>query len=260
MAMIDPRAVVDKGAELADDVKVGAFAVVGPKARIGPGSEVSAHAMIEGRVVIGRGNWIGPYAYVGGPPQHVGYKGEDTAVVIGDRNQIREYVTVHRGTAQGHGETRIGSECMIMLGCHVAHDCVVGDRVLMANLSTLAGHVAVDDDAVFGGFAAAHQHCRIGRVTMVAAGSKLAKDVPPYALIGDDPPVFAGLNRIGLKRVGITEETKIALRRAYRMIFGAKSLAEGLAKAEAAFGGSAEVAHVIAFFRGSKRGVIRALR
>jgi UDP-N-acetylglucosamine acyltransferase len=169
-------------------------------------------------------------------------------------------VTIHRGTVQGHNETRIGSECMIMLGCHIAHDCVVGDRVLMANLSTFAGHVEVDNDAVFGGFTAAHQHCRIGRVVMVAAGSKLSKDVPPFALIGDDPPVFAGLNRIGLKRVGISEETKTAIRRAYRLIFGEKSLEAGLAKAETAMGAIPEVAHIIKFFRGSKRGVIRALR
>ena len=260
MPGIDPRAVVAPGAELADDVRIGPFAVIGPEVKIGAGTEVSAHAMIEGRTVLGRDNWIGPFAYIGGPPQHVGYRGEDTGVVIGDRNRIRECVTIHRGTAQGRGETRIGSDCYIMVGSHVAHDCVVGERVIIANLTTLAGHVLVEDDVVLGGLVGVHQHCRIGCVVMVAADAKLRKDVPPYALVGGDPLVFLGLNRVGLKRVGVAEEIKVQLRRAYRLIYGENSLAAGLGKAEEAFGGVAEVRHVLEFFRGSKRGVIRSAK
>lgn len=258
MAGIDPRAAVSAGAELGAGVEVGPFAVIGPSVRIGEGTVVGAHAVIEGRTAIGKKNFIGPFASLGGPPQHVAYQGEDTGVVIGDRNQFREYVTIHRGTAQGLGETRVGSDNFIMVGCHLAHDCVIGDRVIMANLATLGGHVVVADDAVFGGLAAVHQHCRIGRVVMVAAMSKLVQDAPPYSLVGGEPPRFVGLNRVGLKRVGLSEEVRTALRKAYRLIFmkGVR-LEQGLEKAETEFGEFSEVKNVIRFFKESHRGVIR---
>jgi UDP-N-acetylglucosamine acyltransferase len=258
MGGIDPRAVIEKGAELDAGVSAGPFCHIGPKVRIGAGTVVSAHAVIEGRTTIGRDNWIGPFAYIGGPPQHVSYKGEDTAVVIGDRNRIREQVTIHRGTAEGPGETRLGSDDFIMVGTHIAHDCMVGDRVITANLATLAGHVEVEDDAVFGGLTGVHQYVRIGRVAMIAAMSRISQDVPPYALVGGDPPRFLGLNRVGLKRVGMDEEAKKALRQAYRIIFskGVK-LADGLARAEQELGTIPEVSHVLEFIRGSKRGIIR---
>ncbi len=259
MAGIDPRAVVADGAELGDGVTISPGAIISSEAKIGAGTFISAHAVIEGRVELGADNWIGPFAYIGGPPQHVGYKEEDTKVVIGDRNRIREYVTIHRGTEQGHGQTRIGSDNFIMLGSHIAHDCIVGDRVIMANLATLAGHVEVDDDAVFGGFVGIHQHCRVGPVVMMAAGAKVTKDSPPYAIVGGDPPRFIGLNRVGLKRVGMDDSTKTALRKAYRLIFDKNSSLEaGLKKAEAKYGELAEVKRVIDFIRGSKRGVTRS--
>ena len=258
MGAIDPRAVIEKGAELDPDVTAGPFCHVGPKVRIGAGTVVSAHAVIEGRTTIGRDNWIGPFAYIGGPPQHVSYQGEDTAVVIGDRNRIREQVTIHRGTASGRGATRLGSDNFIMVGTHVAHDCIVGDRVIMANLATLAGHVVVEDDAVFGGFTGVHQYCRVGRVVMIAAMTKIVQDVPPYSLVGGEPPRFVGLNRVGLKRVGMDEEAKKALRQAYRIIFAkGVRLADGLARAEAELGATPEVRHVLDFIRGSQRGIIR---
>jgi UDP-N-acetylglucosamine acyltransferase len=258
MGEIDPRAVIEKGAELDSGVTAGPFSHIGPQARIGAGTVVSAHALIEGRTVIGRDNWIGPFAYIGGPPQHVSYKGEDTAVVIGDRNRIREQVTIHRGTAEGRGETRLGSDNFIMVGTHIAHDCIVGDRVILANLATLAGHVVVEDDAVFGGFTGVHQYCRVGRVVMIAAMSKIVQDVPPYALVGGEPTRFVGLNRVGLKRVGMDEEAKKALRQAYRIIFSKGTrLADGLARAEQELGRTPEVSHVLEFIRGSKRGIVR---
>jgi UDP-N-acetylglucosamine acyltransferase len=258
MSLIDPRAVIEKGAELDQSVTVGPFCHIGPRVKIGPGTVVSAHAVIEGRTMIGRDNWIGPFTCIGGPPQHVSYQGEDTAVVIGDRNRIREQVTIHRGTAQGRGETRLGSDNFIMVGTHIAHDCVVGDRVIMANLATLAGHVSVEDDAVFGGFTGVHQYCRVGRVVMIAAMTKIVQDVPPYSLVGGEPPKFVGLNRVGLKRVGMSEEVKKSLRQAYRIIFAkGEKLEQGLAKAEKELGGTAEVQHLLEFIRGSSRGIIR---
>jgi len=255
---IDPRAVVSPGAELDGTVSVGPFAIIGDRVKIGAGTVVSAHACLEGRTEIGRENFIGPFTVIGAALQHTGYKGEDTSVRIGDRNHIREHVTIHRGTADGHVETVLGSDNYIMVGCHLAHDCVVGDRVTMANLATLAGHVVVEDDAVIGGFAGAHQRCRVGRGAMVGAMSKMVQDAPPYAMVGGEPVRFVGLNRVGLKRMQLTEQAKTALRRTYRIIFapGVK-LEEGLADAEKEYGDFIEVRHVVEFIKGSKRGIIR---
>lgn len=258
MESIDPRAAVHEKARLAEKVEVGPFAVVGPEVIIGPGTVVSAHAVVEGRVEIGAENYIGPFTVIGGPPQHVGYRGEDTSVRIGDRNRIREYVTIHRGTVEGGGETVIGSDNFIMVGTHIAHDCKVGNRIIMANLATLGGHVVVEDDAVLGGIVGVHQHCRVGATVMVAAMARIVKDVPPYSMVGGEPPRFLGLNRVGLKRVGMSEPAKKALRQAYRLIFAkGVRLEEGLDKAQNEFGGVAEVGHLIDFIRGSERGIVR---
>lgn len=257
MVEIDPRAVVGEGARLADDVKIGPFAVIGGKVRIGRGTVVSAHAVIEDNTVIGEDNWIAPFAVLGGAPQHVTYKGEETSLVIGDRNKVREYVTIHRGTRGGRGETRVGSDNFIMVGCHIAHDCILGDRIIMANLATVAGHVVVEDDAVFGGFVGVHQYCKVGRAVMIAAGTKSPKDITPFALVGGEPPRFVGLNRVGLKRIGLPEASRSALRKAYRLIFGKEGLEKGLARAEAEFGTVPEVAHLLEFIRTSERGILR---
>lgn len=258
MSKIDPRACIAEGAKLEAEVEVGPFAVIGSEVSIGKGTVVAAHAVIEGRVSMGAQNYIGSFAHVGGIPQHVNYKGEDTSVVMGDRNRIRENVTIHKGTAEGNGETKIGSDNFIMVGSHIAHDCIIGNRIIMANLATLAGHVEVEDDAVFGGFVAMHQFCRVGRVVMAAAGTKMPRDAPPYSLVGGDPPRFVGLNRIGLKRTGMPEEAKKAIRKAYRLIFhkGVK-LEEGVDRAESEFGQVEEVKHIIEFIRSSSRGIIR---
>ncbi len=256
--MIDPRAVVQKGAELAADVEVGPFAVIGESVTIGANTTVSAHAVIEGRVTIGSDNYIGAFSHIGGPPQHVSYNGEDTTLTIGDRNRIREYVTMHRGTVDGRGDTLVGSDNFIMIGSHIAHDCVLGDRIILANLGTVAGHVIIEDDVVFGGFVGVHQYCRVGRVAMLAAGTKAKKDVTPYSLVGGEPPRFVGLNRVGLDRVDMTKESRTAVRKAYRLIFKkGESLEDGLNRADNEYGQSADVAHLISFIRESERGVIR---
>ncbi len=258
MAGIDPMAAVDQKARIHPDAEVGPFAVVGPEVSMGPGCVIGAHAVIEGKVEMGAGNIVAPFACIGSAPQHTAYRGEPTMVKIGDRNHIREYVTVHRGTPEGGGVTEIGDDNFIMVSCHVAHDCRLGSRIVMANLCTLAGHVEVEDDAVFGGFVGVHQHCRVGSTVMVAAMARLAKDVPPYTIAGGEPPRFLGLNRVGLRRVGMEDEAKKALRKAYRVIFSKElSLEEGLAKAAEEYGGVAEVAHVIEFIRGSERGIVR---
>ncbi len=258
MAEVDPRAVVHDGAQLADGVSIGPFAVIGPGVSLGRGTVVCSHAVVEGSTEAGEDNWIGPFAYIGGPPQHTDYKGEDTKVRIGKGNRIREYTTIHRGTAEGGGVTSLGSHNFIMVGCHLAHDCTVGDRVVMANLTSLSGHVQVEDDAVIGGMVGVHQHCKVGTAVMVAGMARIVKDVPPYSMVGGEPPRFLGLNRVGLKRTGVQEGAKRDLRRAYRFMFEKGVLLEhGIERAEKELGGTEEVARLIRFVRESERGIIR---
>ena len=255
---IHPTAVVHAQAELGLGAVVGAFAVIGPGVVVGAGTEIGPHAVLEGTTVLGRQNRIGPFVCLGGPPQHTAYQGEPTRLTIGDRNVIREYVTVHRGTAQGRGETVIGHDNFLMVGAHVAHDCVVGSHVIMSNQAQLAGHVLLEDHAVIGGLSGLHQHTRMGRGAMLAALSGAPMDVPPWSLVGGERAHFIGLNRVAIKRVGLSEQTANALRRAYRTIFkSGLPLEEALVEAAEEFGGDPEVAHLIEFVRTSKRGVIR---
>jgi UDP-N-acetylglucosamine acyltransferase len=251
-------AVVHPRAELAPGVAVGPYAVIGEGVKIGSGTSIGAHALVEGPTELGRDNVIGPFAYLGAPPQHTAYRGEPTRLRVGDRNSIREFATLHRGTVQGRGETVIGDDNFIMVGCHIAHDCVVASHVMMANQAQLAGHVLVEDHAVVGGLAGMHQYCRIGRGAMLAALSGAAMDVPPWSLVGGERARFVGLNRVGIKRVGLSQETANALRLAYRTIFrSGLKLEEALEEAAEEFGGDPEVAHLIEFVRASQRGVIR---
>lgn len=255
---IHPSAVIHPRAELDAGVSVGPFAVIGAEVRIAAGTVIGAHTVLEGPAEIGRDNWIGAFVCLGGPPQHVAYRGEPTRLRVGDRNRIREYVTIHRGTAQGRGETVVGNDNFIMVGCHVAHDCVLGNRIIMANQALLAGHVLLEDHVVLGGISGVHQYCRVGRGAMLAAISGAPMDVAPWSLVAGDRARFIGLNRIGMKRVGLATETVNALRRAYRVIFrSGLRLEEGLEQAQAEFGADPEVAHLLEFIRGSKRGVIR---
>ena len=176
--MIDPRAVVDPDARLADDVSVGPFAVIGRGVTIGAGSSIGAHAIVEGPTTIGAGNTIHAFAAVGIAPQDKKYAGEDTELVIGDRNTIFQYATISRGTTQDAGVTRIGNDNWIMAYCHIAHDCVVGDHVIMGNAATLAGHVHVDDWAILGGFAKIHQFCHVGAHAFCGMDCGVTRDVP----------------------------------------------------------------------------------
>ena len=257
-AGIHPTAVVHPRAELDPGAVVGPFAVIGAGVKIGAGTAIGAHAVLEGPTEIGRDNRIGPFVCLGGAPQHVGYRGEPTRLRVGDRNLIREYVTIHRGTVQGRGETVVGNDNFIMIGCHVAHDGVLGDHIIMANQAMLAGHVVLEDHVVLGGISGVHQYCRVGRGAMLGAISGTPMDVGPWSLVAGDRGRFIGLNRIGMKRVGLSPETTRALHRAYRTIFrSGLKLEEGLDKAQAEFGADPEVAHLLEFIRTSKRGVLR---
>jgi len=219
MSRVHRTALVDSGAELADDVEVGPYAVVGPRVRIGSGSSIGAHAVIEGRTSIGRNNRIFPHTAIGGVPQDKKYAGEDTELVIGDGNTIREFCTFNTGTAQGGGITRIGSDNWIMAYAHIAHDCRVGDHCILANAVTLGGHVELGDWVILGGLTAVHQFGRVGSHAMAGGGTILVQDLPPYVICNGNPAAAHGLNSEGLKRRGFSAEAIATLRRAYKALY-----------------------------------------
>ncbi len=229
MAQVHPTALVDAQAELSDDVSVGPYAIIGPKVRIGAGSTVGAHAVISGRTTIGRNNRIFAHAAIGGEPQDKKYRGEDTELVIGDDNTIREFCTFNTGTAQGGGVTRIGSDNWLMAYVHIAHDVILGDHCILANNASLAGHAVVGDWVILGGLTGVHQFVRIGAHAMTGGATLLLQDLPPYVICQGNPAAPHGLNSEGLKRRGFAPEAVTLLRRAYKAIYR-----EGMTVAEAA--------------------------
>ncbi len=202
MRKIHATALVDPAAELADDVEVGPYSVVGSSVRIGAGTVLTSHVVVSGRTTIGRGNRFFPFCSIGGVPQDKKYGGEDTELVIGDGNTIRESCTISIGTAQGGGVTRLGSDNWIMAYAHIAHDCVIGDHTILANNATLAGHVTLGDWVIMGGMSAIHQFCAMGPHSMAAGGSIVLRDVPPFVICSGNPAEPHGINTEGLKRRG----------------------------------------------------------
>lgn len=219
MSLIHPTAVIDGAAELDIGVEVGPYAVIGPGVRIAGGSRIGPHAVIRGPTSIGADNRIFQFASVGEDPQDIKYGGEETYLEIGDGNVVREYATLHRGTAQDAGVTRVGNNNLFMAYTHVAHDCRIGDQVIMANAASLAGHVEVQDCAILGGFTIVHQFCRIGAHCFCAMGSVVTKDVPPFVIIGGHPAGARGINVEGLRRRDLDNETIARLKSAYRMLY-----------------------------------------
>jgi UDP-N-acetylglucosamine acyltransferase len=228
MARVHPTAVVDPKAELADDVTVGPYAIIGPGVRIGAGTSVGAHAVIGGRTTIGQRNRIFAHAALGGEPQDKKYRGEDTELLIGDDNTIREFCTFNTGTVQGGGVTRVGNDNWVMAYVHVAHDVVLGDHCILANNASLAGHAIVGDWVILGGMTGVHQFVRIGSHAMTGGASLLLQDLPPFVICQGNPAAPHGLNSEGLKRRGFAPEAVAVLRRAYKAIYR-----EGLTVAEA---------------------------
>jgi UDP-N-acetylglucosamine acyltransferase len=219
MALVHATAIVEPGAELAGDVAVGPFSVIGAGVRVGAGSRIGAHAVLAGRTTIGRENRVFPFCSIGTEPQDKKYAGEDTELIIGDGNTIREYCLINTGTVQGGGVTRIGSANWIMGYAHVAHDCRIGDRTIIANAVQLAGHVQIDDWAIIGGTAAVHQFVRVGAHTMIGGGTILLQDLPPFIMCNGNPAQPHGIHIEGLKRRSFSAESIAALRRAYRLIY-----------------------------------------
>ncbi len=259
---IHPTALIDSDAELGKGVSIGPYSIVGPKVTIGDGSVIGSHAVIESHTKIGINGRISSFASIGAPPQDLKFKNEETWVEIGDDVIVREYATINRGTATGCGVTRVGNHCMIMAYVHVAHDCQVGNRVIMANAATLAGHVDIEDGAFIGGLSAVHQFVRIGALAIVGGMSGISQDVPPFvkavaARQGRNRSLF-GLNVIGLQRAGMSAPTIDTLKKAYRIIFRSEiPMKEALDKCEAEIEQIPEVRKLIEFIRSSKRGVLR---
>ncbi len=216
---IHPSAVVAPEAQLDQGVTIGAYAIVGPNVKIGRGTTINPHAVIEGHTTIGEDVSISSFAVIGGAPQDITYKGEPTEVRIGNKTIIREFVTVHRGTVSDEGVTTIGSGCLIMAYCHVAHDCKIGNQVIMANGATLGGHVVIDEHTVLSGVTAVHQFCHIGAYAFIGGMSGVNKDVPPFVKFFGVRGDMYGLNLVGLRRHGIPRDRIDALRKAYRRIF-----------------------------------------
>lgn len=219
MPVIHPTAVVETGAELADDVSVGPFCYIGPKVSIGEGSTVASHAVIIGWTRLGRRCRVFQAAVIGGVPQDLKYRGEDTLVEIGDDNIFREFVTVNKGTAGGGGATRIGNSNMIMAYVHVAHDCQLGNNIIIANAANLSGHIVVEDYARISGLCALHHFVTVGTQAFIGGGSKVTQDVPPYCLIDGNPARLRGLNLEGLKRAGFGRRVIAALKEAFRLLY-----------------------------------------
>ncbi|USQ93750.1 acyl-ACP--UDP-N-acetylglucosamine O-acyltransferase [Caulobacter sp. RL271] len=216
---IHPTAIVAPEAKIASDVQIGPYSIVGPDVTLEAGVRLLSHVVVEGATTIGENTIVHPFANLGGPPQHLGHKGERTELLIGPRNIIREHVTMHTGTASGRGVTVIGSDGLYMVGSHVAHDCVLGDFVVLAKGATLGGHVSVGDYVFMGGLAAAHQFSRIGRYSFIGGLAAVTKDVIPYGSVWGNHAHLEGLNLVGLKRRGFPRETINALRAAYRLMF-----------------------------------------
>jgi len=262
---IHPTAIVEPGARIAGGVRIGPWCHVGPEVVIERGTRLTSHVVVDGRTRIGADCVIYPFVSIGLPPQDLKYKGEPTLCEIGDRTQIREHVTIHRGTVTGSGITRVGSDCLLMAVAHVAHDCDIGNGVIVVNNVVMGGHVTIGDNAVIGGSAALHQFVRIGRGAMIGGVSGVEADVIPFGLVIGNRARLIGLNLVGLKRRGVDRAGQHRLRAAYRALFGAGTaqpvFADRLAAVRASHGADPFVAEVLAFLEmPSRRGLIRAGR
>ncbi len=255
---VHETAIVSKRASLGDGVSIGPYSVVGDDVEIGAGTRIASHVVVNGPTVIGSDNRIYQFASVGDDPQDKKYAGEPTRLVIGDRNTIREYCTLSRGTAQDRGETVIGDDNWIMAYVHVAHDCVVGNQCIMANNATLAGHVHLGDWAICGGFSGVHQFCRIGPHAFLGMYSVINRDVPAYVLVSGQPSEAKGINSEGLRRRGFSAEQIRNIKHAYRVVFRqGRKLADALEEVATLADAQPELVPFIESLRGSGRGVLR---
>ena len=256
--MIHPTALIDPQARLGANVSVGAFSIVGADVEIGDNTWIGPHVVIEGPTTIGRDNRIWQYASVGAAPQDKKFHGENSRLVIGDRNVIREFVTFNRGTADGGGVTRIGNDNWLMAYVHIAHDCIVGNHTIFANAASLAGHVTVDDWVILGGFTLVHQFCQIGAHAFTSMGSIINRDVPPYVTVAGSFAEPKGINSEGLRRRGYDTARIMAIKRAYKTLYKSGfTLAEARGDRARAADGAPDVRLMLDFIERSQRSLVR---
>ena len=256
-SFIHETAIVAAGARLGEGVQIGPFSTVGSEVVLGDGVRLESHVVIGGKTTIGSGTHVFPFAAIGLEPQDLKYAGEPTATEIGQRNQIREFVTIHRGTSGGGGTTRIGDDNLFMAQAHVAHDCQLGNEIIMANGATLAGHVRIEDRANIGAYSGVHQFCRVGLEAFVGGYSVVVKDAPPFATIQGNHAKCYGLNTLGMKRRGYSKEAIQNLNHAFHLLLSAKlNTTQALERICTEIEGSAEVDILVEFIKTSKRGVV----
>jgi UDP-N-acetylglucosamine acyltransferase len=260
LILIDPTAIIDNHAELADDVSIGAFSVIGADVKIDAGTVIGPHVVIKGPTSIGKLNRIYQFTSIGEDPQDKKYAFEVTRLEIGDRNTIREFTSMHRGTLQDNGVTKIGNDNLFMAYTHVAHDCLIGDHVIMANGASLAGHVHLNDHAILGGFTLVHQFTQIGQYSFAAMGSAITQDVPPFIMVGGKPTRPHGINSVGMERNGISAEDIRLVRNAYKIIYKMnlrlEDAIEKMTEIEIE-SDSVQLADMISFMRNVRRGILR---
>ncbi len=257
MSGVHPTAVVHEGAQLGVDIEIGPYSIVGPNVKLGDRVRIMPHVFLDGHTTLGAECTVFPFASVGAATQDLKFKGGTTFVEIGDRTTIRECATIHSGTADGE-VTRVGSGCLIMAYCHVAHGCRVGDRVIMANAASLSGDVAVEDDAVIGGMTGIHQFTRVGRMAMVGGMSRITQDVPPYLLVEGNPPAVHGVNSVKLQRLNVSAETQATLKKAYKLLYReGLSTRQAVDRIRAELPPVPEIVHLLAFIESSQRGIIK---
>jgi len=255
---IHPSAVVSPRAHIGRDCYVGPYSIVGDEVELGNGVRLESHCVIDGRTIIGEGTRLFPFVSIGLAPQDLKYGGEKSDTRIGRRNQIREFVTIHRGTAGGGMLTQVGDDCLIMAQAHIAHDCILGNGVLMANAATLAGHVLIEDRANIGAYSGVHQFCRVGQEAYVGGYSVVVKDALPFALTVGNHARCYGLNTTGMKRLGYSREIIEALRHAFHLLLSAKlNTSQALARIREEIKDSKEVDILVDFIESSKRGVVK---
>lgn len=255
---VDPRAVIDPSARIGANVSIGPFSIIGPHVEIGDGSWIGPHVVINGPTRIGRENRIFQFASIGEIPQDKKFHGEKSSLEIGDRNTIREYVTINRGTEDGGWVTRIGNDNWLMAYIHIAHDCIVGNHTIFANAASLAGHAIVEDYAILGGFTLVHQFCTIGTHAFCGMGSAVSKDIPPYIMVNGNPAHPHGLNTEGLKRHEFSKDAIAALREAYRIVYrSGHTIQEATHHLTGLAQQHTQVDRLMKFIANSKRGILR---
>ena len=258
MTKIHPTAIIADGACIAPDAEIGPYCVIGPHVVLGAGVKLVSHVVVDGLTEIGSGTVVYPFASLGHPPQDLKYKGEPSRLIIGCNNQIREHVTMNPGTEGGGMETVVGDNCLFMMATHVAHDCHVGNHVIMANGASLAGHVRLNSHAILGGFTLVHQFTQIGQYSFAAMGSAITQDIPPFVMVGGRPTRPHGINSVGMERNGISPEDIRLIRKAYKMIYKMNlRMDEAIDQMEDLAGDSKELSDMVSFLRNVTRGILR---